>query len=320
MMNDQAKDVHDDVNDETESVDGEGDDGDYEIEIVDDVPEDQKPRRADDEKGDAAEEPDDSDLESYSESVQKRIKKLTFERHEAERQKQEAARLREEAINYAKQIQSENERLRQNLQKNEGTLVEQAKGRIESELNSAKSAYRTAYDAGDSEGVLEAQSKLTQLQNDLYRLQNYRPQPQQAPQPAPQPQPQAQPQVQLTPQQRDWMGRNEWYGRDRMMTAFALGVHEDLVHNGVAPDSERYYAEIDKQVRSRFADKFSDAAGQEEVAPRQKKTANVVAPVARSAKTPRKVKLTSTQAAIAKRLGLSNEQYAAQLMKDARNG
>jgi hypothetical protein len=319
-MNDQAKDVHDDVNDETESVDVETEDDDYEIEIVDDVPDEEKPRRAESEK---AEIPDDDDLESYSESVQKRIKKLKFEYHEAERQKQEAARLREEAINYAKQIQSENERLRQSLQRNEGSLVEQAKGRIESELNSAKAAYRTAYDAGDSEGVLEAQSKLTQLQNDLYRLQNYRPQPQPAPQPQtqtqPQPQPAPQRQVQLTPRQRDWMGRNDWYGRDRQMTAFALGVHEDLVHNGVAPDSEKYYAEIDKQVRSRFADKFSDAAGQEEVTPRQKR-ANVVAPAARSAKTPRKVKLTSTQAAIAKRLGLSNEQYAAQLIKDARNG
>jgi hypothetical protein len=130
-MNDQAKDVHDDVNDETESVDVETEDDDYEIEIVDDVPDEEKPRRAESEK---AEIPDDDDLESYSESVQKRIKKLKFEYHEAESQKQEAARLREEAINYAKQIQSENERLRQSLQRNEGSLVEQAKGRIESEL------------------------------------------------------------------------------------------------------------------------------------------------------------------------------------------
>lgn len=293
------------------------DDGDFEIEIVDDVPENEKPRRAEDAKPDL---PDDDDLESYSESVQKRIKKLKFEYHEAERQKNEAARLREEAINYAKQIQAENERLRQSLQKNEGSLVEQAKARVESELDRAKAAYRTAYEAGDSDGVLEAQSKLTQLQNDLYRLQNYRPAPQPQPAPQVQPAPQPAPQPQLTAQQRTWLANNDWYGKDRVMTAFALGVHEDLVHNGVAPDSEKYYTEIDRQVRSRFADKFSDAEDQEEVAPRQKKASNVVAPAARSAKTPRKVKLTSTQAAIAKRLGLTNEQYAAQLMKDARNG
>jgi hypothetical protein len=324
-MNAQAKDIHDDVTDEVETEAApaaeDTDDDDFEIVIVDDVPDDEKPRRAENEKPDL---PDDDDLENYSESVQKRIKKLKFEYHEAERQKQEAARLREEAINYAKQIQAENERLRQSLQQNEGSLVEQAKARVESELNSAKAAYRTAYEAGDSEGVLEAQSKLTQLQNDMYRLQNYRPAPQKQPAPQPAPQPQYTPQkaedVQLTPAQKSWLAKNDWYGKDRQMTAFALGVHEELVHSGVVPDSERYYSEIDQQVRSRFADKFSDAADQEEVTPRQKKAANVVAPAARSAKTPRKIKLTSTQAAIAKRLGLTNEQYAAQLMKDARNG
>lgn len=322
-MNAQAKGIHDDVADDTESPEKGAaeneDEDDFEIEIVEDVPEDEKPRRAEGEKPDL---PDDDDLESYSESVQKRIKKLKFEYHEAERQKQEAARMREEAINYAKQIQAENERLRQNLHRNEGSLVEQAKARVESELNSAKSAYRAAYESGDPEGVLEAQTKLTQLQNDLYRLQNYRPQQVQQPQPRqPEPQiPQKAEDVELTPAQKEWLGRNEWWGRDRRMTSFALGVHEELVHSGVVPDSERYYTEIDKELRKVFPDKFSDAADQEEVSPRQRKAANVVAPAARSAKTPRKVKLTSTQAAIAKRLGLTNEQYAAQLMKDARNG
>lgn len=324
-MNKRAEDLHDDVDDDTavDTVDtSEEDEDELEIEIVDDVPEEEKPRRAEDEEPDL---PSDDDLESYSESVQKRIKKLKFEYHEAERQKQEAARLREEAINYAKQVQQENERLRQQMQKSEGTLVEQAKARVESELERAKAAYRTAYEGGDSDGVLEAQTKLNQLQNDLYRLQNYRPQPQPQPQAQPQAQPQPQPQAQqpqpreLTPRQKAWADRNDWYGKDRQMTAFALGVHEDLVYNGVEPDSEKYYAEIDRQVRSRFAEKFPDAA-EEEVTPRQRKAANVVAPAQRSAKKPRKYKLTSTQAAIAKRLGLTNEQYVAQLMKDARNG
>ena len=323
-MNAEAQDVTDDVNDKDAAVEtaAEGADDEIEIEIVDDVPDDEKPRRAEGEKADI---PDDDDLESYSESVQKRIKKLKFEYHEAERQKQEAARLREEAINYAKQIHAENERLRQNLQKNEGSLVEQAKARVESELNSAKAAYRTAYEAGDSEAVLEAQSKLTQLQNDMYRLQNYRPQPQPAPQAQPEPQPQAQvPQraedVQLTPEQKAWLARNDWWGKDRRMTSYALGVHEDLVHNGVAPDSEKYYAEIDKELRKVFPHKFADVAGEEEVTPRQQKATQVVAPATRSAKKPSKIKLTSTQVAIAKRIGVTPEQYAAQLMKDARNG
>jgi len=303
----------DNINEDAVDTTMENDD-DFEIEVVDDVPEEEKPRRA---EGETPDLPDDDDLETYSDSVQKRIKKLKFEYHEAERQRQEAARLREEAINYAKQVQSENERLRQSLHKNEGSLIEQAKGRVEAEIEKAKAAYRAAYEAGDSDNLLEAQSKLTQLQNDMYRLQNYRPVEQEAPKP--QLQQTQQPQVQLTPQQKAWLDKNDWYGKNRPMTAFALGVHEELVQSGVVPDSERYYKEIDAAVRRRFSDEFSDAAG-EEVAPRQKKAANVVAPAARSAKTPRKVKLTSTQAAIAKRLGLTNEQYAAQLMKDARNG
>lgn len=304
-----------------ETVEDDEDAG-YEIEIVDDVPEDDKPRRA---EGEAPDLPSDDDLENYSESVQKRIKKLKFEYHEADRQKQEATRLREEAISFAKQVQSENETLRQSLQKNEGTLVEQAKGRVTSELERAKSLYLTAYEAGDSSAVLEAQEKLNRLQNDLYRLENYRaperPAPQRA-EPAAQktPQPAEKPAAsQLSARQRDWLADNDWYGKDRHMTAFALGVHEELVHNGVDPDSEKYYTEVNQQVRSRFAEKFTDEGG-EEVSTRQRRPANVVAPAPRSAKAARKIKLTSTQVAIAKRLGLKPEQYAAQLMKDARNG
>lgn len=327
-MNKRAEEIQDDVEDAdavAAMVDqDDSEDGEFEVEIVDDVPEEDRPRRA---EGEPAELPSDDDLENYSESVQKRIKKLKFEYHESERQKQEAARLREEAINYAKQVQQENEQLRQRMQKSEGSLVEQAKARVESELSSAKSAYRTAYDAGDADALLEAQGKLTQLQNDLYRLQNYRPQQQPAPQPQQQqaPQPQAQPQPQqdqkpkLSERQQKWMNDNPWYMQDRRMTSYALGVHEELVLNGVDPNSEKYYTEIDKELRKVFPNKFDDVAD-EEVTPRQQRAANVVAPADRSGKTPRKHKITSTQAAIAKRLGLTKEQYVAQLMKDARNG
>jgi hypothetical protein len=102
------------------------------------------------------------------------------------------------------------------------------------------------------------------------------------------------------------------------MTAFALGVHEELVYNGVDPNSEKYYYEIDAAVRSRFADKFDDGLEEVEVAP--KKKASVVAPATRSSKNPRRVKLTQTQVALAKRLGISAEAYAAQLLKEQRNG
>ena len=102
------------------------------------------------------------------------------------------------------------------------------------------------------------------------------------------------------------------------MTAFALGVHEELVYNGVDPNSDKYYTEINSAVRKRFADKFEDDLEEVEVAP--KKKANVVAPATRSSKNPQKVKLTQTQVALAKRLGLTPQQYAAQLLKEQLNG
>ena len=295
----------------------EEDDDDFEIEIVDDVSAEDKPRRAADTP---AEIPDDDDLEGYSEQVQKRLKKLTFEAKEAARQQAEAARMRDEAINYAKSVAEQNKKLQEDIQKSQGYVVDQAKGRLSAEIERAKVAYKNAYEAGDADALLEAQANLTKLQNDQYRWDSFKPAPRQVAAPAaPAPQPAAQQQVRLSRSQEQWLSNNDWYGKDRRMTSFALGVHEELVYNGVEPDSEKYYTEIDRELRKTFPDKFSD--GEEvEVPARQKKPAAVVAPAARSAKTPRKIRLTSTQVAIAKRLGLTNEQYAAQVLKEQQNG
>ena len=285
----------------------------FEIEVVDDVDEDSKPRVQD---YDGPDIPEDDELETYSERVQKRMKKLSFEAKEADRQRQAIAREREELIRVTQNFQSENEKLRQQLQQNEGSLVAQAKARLEAQLTQAKASYKEAYELGDTEKMLEAQEKLTSLNNDMYRVNNYKPRP--APQPA-QPVQQRQPQVPvLDDMQKSWLADNDWYGKDRQMTAFALGVHEELVYNGVDPNSSKYYSEIDRQVRSRFADKFDGDLEEVEVAP--KKKANVVAPATRSSKNPQKVKLTVTQVALAKRLGITPEVYAAQLLKEQRNG
>lgn len=291
----------------------EEDDDDFEIEIVDDVPAEDKPRRAADTP---AEIPDDDDLEGYSEQVQKRLKKLTFEAKEAARQQAEAARMRDEAINYAKSVAEQNKKLQEDIQKSQGYVVDQAKGRLSAEIERAKVAYKNAYEAGDADALLEAQANLTKLQNDQYRWDSFKPAPRQVAAPAA---PAAQQQVRLSRSQERWLSNNDWYGKDRRMTSFALGVHEELVYNGVEPDTEKYYTEIDRELRKTFPDRFSD--GEEvEVNARQKRPASVVAPAARSAKTPRKIRLTSTQVAIAKRLGLTNEQYAAQVLKEQQNG
>ena len=149
-------------------------DGEIEVEVEDDTPEQDKgrPRRAADAEADI---PEDEELEKHSESVQKRIKKLKFEFHEERRRKEEAEREREAAVSYAESQKKEAERLRKNLSEGEGVLVNEAKARVASELNSAKRAYKEAYEAGDPDAVLEAQMQLSKLQLEADRVENWKP-------------------------------------------------------------------------------------------------------------------------------------------------
>jgi len=293
-----------------------GDDG-FEIEVVDDLPPEHqnRPRQAKDADVDESVEDNDEEIKSYSEGVQKRIKKLSWEKQEKERQRIEAQNLQEEALKYAEQIKQENERLRKTLEEGEGVLVNQAKGRVAAELEKARSEAKAAYEIGDADAMIAANERVARLATEEEKYKNYKPQPR--PQPAPQPQYQQQVQRPAQPDQRalEWAKSNDWFEKDPEMTGYAYGLHEKLVKSGIDPRSEQYYSEIDTAVRRVFPDKFDDGPIIEESAP-QRQTGNVVAPAARSGKKPRKVQLTSTQVALAKRLGLSNEQYAAQLMKE----
>lgn len=290
------------------------DDSGFEVDIIDDTPEEDKPRRAEDTE---AQIPEDDEIASYGENVQKRIKQLKFEYHEERRRKEEASRLQDEAVDYARKVYEENQKLRKTLEEGEGVLVEQAKGRVEAELERAKSAYKQAYEVGDPDKLIEAQEQLNSLQNEKFRVESYKPKPQQA---------QEEPvQLQQKPKvpepdakTKAWAAQNEWFGNDSEMTGYAFGVHESLVKQGVNPQSQadEYYNRIDQSMRQRFPDKFGEQ--QVEAAP-VRQAGSVVAPAGRSAKKPRRVQLTSTQVALAKRLGLSAEQYAAQLLKEASN-
>lgn len=297
-------------------VELDGDD-DLEIEVQDDTPEPDKgkPKAAESEPAPKAG-ADDDDLEGYSDSVKKRINKLKFDQHAERRAKEEAVRLREEAISYAEKVRKENEELRKAYAEGETAFVGQAKARLESELSSARSAYKSAYESGDADAVLAAQEKLLKLQVENDRVQNYKPRPAQPTAPAPQ---QAAPQV-AKPDDRamKWAEKNAWFMKDKTMTGFAMGLHEDLVGQGIDPASDLYYSKIDDAVRRTFPDRFDD--GQiEEKAPRRQ-TGPVVAPAARSTKAPRKVVLTSSEAALAKRLGVPLKVFAAQKLKDMQNG
>lgn len=260
----------------------------------------------------------DTEIDKYSAGVQKRIDQLTKKYRDEEKAREEALQLREEAVKYAQQVKDENEKLRKSLDDNEGVLLNQAKTRIEAQIAQANANYKTAYEAGDPDKLLEAQSELTRLQNEQYRVSNFKAPKREEPEPVPTevPKQEAQPEPAKPPQRAlDWADKNTWFMEDKRMTGFAYGVHEELVTKGVEPNSEQYYNEIDAAMKEAFPTKFEVVA--EESAPPQPQAGNVVAPPSRTSKKPRKVKLTPTAAALAKRLGLTAEQYAAQLMKDS---
>tara|TARA_R110001583_G_scaffold33127_4_gene112179 strand:- start:1923 stop:2873 length:951 start_codon:yes stop_codon:yes gene_type:complete len=297
----------------TQDVVVENSDSNFEVEVIEDTPEEEKPRLAEDREPEV---PSDDEIDKYSAGVQKRINKLKFEAQEQERQKLEAHKLQEEALRYAQQVKTENEKLKQTLDQGEATLIDQAKGRITAELDKAKTAYKAAYESGDPDALLAAQEQLSAIQNEQYRVNTYKPQSRVQAEPTPQPQyAQQTPQV-PRPDDRalNWAKNNKWFETDSEMTGYAYGLHEKLVKSGIDPRTEQYYNEIDSAVRRVFPDRFDD--GQVEEPAPQRQNGSVVAAPSKSTKKPRTVRLSSTQASLAKRLGLSNEQYAAQLLKE----
>jgi len=290
----------------TEVEVGESNDSGFEVEIIDDTPEGDRgrPRRADDKEPEV---PDDDEISNYSDNVQSRIKKLRFEYHEERRRKEEAERIREQAVTDMQKLYEENQKLRDTLTKGEGALVNQAKGRIAAELEKAKQAYKDAYESGDSDGMIAANEHLTMLTNEKLRYDSYKPkQAQQRPMPEYTQAPRQE--AAVDDKAVDWASRNEWFQKDKAMTGYAYGIHEELVDNGVDPRSDEYYQQIDSKMREAFPHKFGH----------QRQQGSVVAPASRSSKSPRKVTLTQSQVALAKRLGISPEKYAAQLMKETR--
>jgi len=304
-----------------------------EVEIVDDTPEKDrnKPKRAENVPPQI---PDDDEIKSYSGDVQKRIKQLKYEYHEERRQKEEAKRVSDEAVKAAQKLVDENKKLRKTLDDGEGILVEQAKGRVEAQLAKAKQEYKDAYEAGDPDKLIEAQEKLSNVQNEKYRVDNYKP-PVRAAEPEALPPQQAAAQTKVkepTGKDKEWLDKNNtWFNVDgyEEMTGYAHGLHAKLVKAGVNPllEPEEYYRRVDTSLRAAFPNYFTkddttdkQIVETQEVEAPQRPAGNVVAPVNRSAKKPRKVQLTSTQVGLAKRLGLTPEQYAQQLLKESVNG
>jgi hypothetical protein len=282
-----------------------------EIEVVDDTPKADRGRKPSEPPEDVTEE----ELEDYSEKVQKRIKHFSKGYHDERREKERAIREREELERFAKQLVEENNKLKGDVTKNQTALIEQAKKNAESESDAAKQAYKTAYESGDPDAVLSAQEKLTAAKIKADRLANFKiPALQETQVPVPS-RTESAPQAGHDPRAEEWKAQNPWFNVDDEMTSLALGLHTKLIKEGVSPQSDEYYERIDSRMRQVFPDNFEDADQQTEVTPRR--SANVVAPATRST-APKKVKLSQTQIALSKRLGLTPEQYARQVAIDMR--
>ena len=302
---------------------------DFDVEIIDDRPEDDRktPRSEEQKQADQAE--IEQEIDGIDERVKKRINKLKYEFHEERRAKEAAEKLREESVSFAKQQAEENRRLSALVQRGESALMQQVKAKAEAQLEQAKRNHMAAHESGDTEQITNATNDMLKAQSELKVAEDHlaveQARAQQAPQqPVGQQQPIPQQPPTIDPKAVAWLRNNSWFGSDdqKEMTALAYGIHETLVRKeGISPQSDKYYEEVDKRMRLRFPDYFGVETPEEsnEVAetatPRS--TQSVVAPSNRNnGSKPRKVQLTSTQVALAKRLGISPERYAKELIKE----
>ena len=250
------------------------------------------------------------EIEDYSEGVKKRIAKLTYKIREAERREQSA-------IDYAKSVQGELNKTKNKLSKTDQNLYDEYKGRVGSELQAAQDRYKKAYESGDTDAMLEAQKSIAKLAVEEESLNRVRAkQPEEVEEAVvdvdkeiqARSQVQQQPQVQADPKAQDWAKKNEWFGSDVAMTTSAFAFHRQLVEQeGYDPTSDDYYAEVDKRMAEAFPHKLGKT--------QQNMVNEVVAGSSRGSTTARtrsrrKVQLTPSQVAIAKRLGVPLEEYA----------
>ena len=296
--------------------------GEIEIEVENDTPpEDRNRKPVDPETIKALE---DDNLEEYQEKAQKKLKDLKKVWHQERREKEAALREQQEAVRLAQRMLEENKTLKQRLSNGETVYVDAVKQATEQELDSAKAEFKSAYESGDSDRLLAAQERITNAKLKADKVDNYQPQFQKALQEQENP-------VKLTNQQVNapdkkalkWQKNNDWFGQDEEMTSLALGLHEKLVRNGIPAGSNEYYENIDKTMRKRFPENFD---GEEEVSVEEpekvqrQKASTVVAPATRST-SPKKIRMSKTQVLLAKKLGLTPEQYARELTKlEAQNG
>ena len=296
--------------DEIEVTVGEPDD--IKVEVVDDTPAQDRGRAP--MPKEIVEELENDDLEEYSEKVKRRLGQMKKVWHDERRAKESTIREKDEALRFAQQQFEENKQLKQRLGRGEKALVSEVTKAATNELATSKARLTQAYESGDASLIADAQEAMTDAKIKLKEYERYRPSLQDDNNEVQTKQQVQAPAQVVDPKAEAWRQQNTWFGADKAMTALALGLHEELVESGVDTRSDEYYAKLNRTMRKRFPENFEDEQAEtvEKTPPR--KAATVVAPATRST-SPRQVRLTSSQVALAKRLGVSNEAYAREMMK-----
>jgi hypothetical protein len=283
-----------------------------EIEVVDDTPAEDRGRKP---MAEPPKEVTDEELAKYDEGVQKRIKHFTKGYHEERRAKEAAEREKEEALRLAQAVLEENKKLKGSVNQNQTALLEQAKRVVSNEVETAKRMYKEAYESGDSDKLVEAQEALTIAKIRADKVNNFKPTPLQEEETPVQIAQQPTKAAPVDEKLLAWQDQNQWFGSNKRMTAYALGLHEDLVSEGIPSGSDEYYRRIDSDIRQRFSDQFG--AEESVDAKPQRTKSNIVAPATRST-APKKIVLTQTQVNLAKRLGVPLELYARKVAEEMR--
>jgi hypothetical protein len=302
--------VEDKKDDVEFEVEGEGK---PEIEVVDDTPEEDRGRAP---MKEPPKELTDEELNKYDEGVRKRIQHFTKGYHEERRAKEKAEREREEALRIAKAVADENKKLKGSLSQGQIALHEQAKKQADDEVETAKAKVREAYDAGDSNAIVYWQEQLATAKIKQDRIYNFQVKPLQEEESEVQLDKPSEPEAASDPKLLAWREKNRWFGPNKRMTAYALGLHDDLVAEGIPPGSDEYWKRIDVDVRTRFPEQFGSEEPADAPKTQRVKT-NVVAPATRST-APKKIVLTKSQVEIAKRLGVPLDLYARKVAEEMR--
>jgi hypothetical protein len=315
---DEVKDEGKPVEEEVEAK-GKPEEDKIEIEIEDDTPVEDRGRRTS--KPEFVEKVEKDELDLYSQEARSKIDAFRKFYHDERREKEKALREQQEAVQVAKSLYEEIKQLKGRVNSSDEAAVNSFKTTAERELDMAKKEYREAYDAGDSEKLVEAQDKLTTAKMKIEKASSYAENINQRKALQEQENEVKIPQQTEAAPVRDqkasaWQERNSWFGQDDEMTSLALGLHEKLVkENGLAyATTDEYYKRIDETMRRRFPENFQEEKVDDEKSTPRLKPSTVVAPASRSTSS-KKIKLNTSQLAIAKKLGLTPEQYARELIK-----